>query len=210
MRRLALAFCFIGYAASSALAQQAQTPPVPLPAQTPPPATRPGPTPPAVVSPAPGPQTVPPAIAPAPGQQTPRPGGQLPAPGGPPAGQNVHINVTISDSLSADVQTKKSVTLLTVDGRSGQVRSSGGEGVINIDARPLIQRDGRIYLQLTLEYRPELSVQQAQQTGNSRLTMFSESLHLIVADGKPVIASQSADPRSDRKVSLEVTATTVK
>ncbi len=118
--------------------------------------------------------------------------------------------MTISDSLSADVQSKKTVTMLTSDGHSGQIRSSGGEGLINIDARPSVQRDGRIFLQLTVEYRPELSPQQVQQSGTSRLTMFTESLSLIVSDSKPVIASQSADPRSERKVSLEVTATIVK
>jgi hypothetical protein len=44
----------------------------------------------------------------------------------------------------------------------------------------------------------------------TRLNGFSESLNLMVTDGKPVIASQSADPRSDRKVTVEVTATVVK
>ena len=39
---------------------------------------------------------------------------------------------------------------------------------------------------------------------------FSESLNLLVADGKPIVASQSADPRSDRKVTIEVTATVLK
>lgn len=205
MRRIALSLCFAMLLAPAAVAQQPQT----VPPQAAPPAGRP--TPPGQKTPAPAaPPTMPP-----PGQQTPRPG-VLPAavpPQGMPTGQtgqNVQLTVTISDSLSADVLSKKTVTMLTSDGHSGQIRSSGGDGLINIDARTSIQRDGRIFLQLSVDYRPELSPQQLQQSGASRLTMFTESLSLIVPDSKPVIASQSADPRSERKVSLEVTATIVK
>ena len=89
-------------------------------------------------------------------------------------------------------------------------RSTGGNSIINIDAAPTVRPDGRIYLHLTLEYQPELSQQQNEQmkgTGPSRITMFSESLSLVVADGKPLVASQSADPRSERRVSVEITAT---
>jgi len=150
------------------------------------------------------------------GQQTPRPGGPardiMQAAGLPSsvASQNVALVITITDSLTAEVQNKKSVTMLVADGRSCQIRSMGaGETVINIDARPVVQRDGRILLNLTLEYRPQLSdqqFQQAQQSAN-RLTTFSESLVLLVPDGKPIVASQSSDPRSERKVSVEVMAT---
>lgn len=130
----------------------------------------------------------------------------------PASWQNIKLDVVISDSLVSDPQGRKSVSMLILDGLSGQVRSSGtNEGLINIDARPTIRPDGRVWVQLTIEYRPELSAQQAQQTGSARLmTMFSESLALLVADGKPVMASQSADPRGDRKVSIEVTATVIK
>jgi hypothetical protein len=79
-----------------------------------------------------------------------------------------------------------------------------------VDARPTIRPDGRIYLQLGLEYRPELTTQQAQQTGNSRVAMYNETLNLIVTDGKPILASQSADPRTDRKVVVEITASVIK
>ena len=127
--------------------------------------------------------------------------------------QNIQLAVTISDSFSSDVQSKKAVTMLIVDGRSGQIRSVGGEGLINIDARPAIQKDGRILLQLSVEYRPDLSTEQfdaLRKSGVVKITMFTESLSLLVTDGKAVIASQSSDPRSDRKVALEVTATVVK
>jgi hypothetical protein len=110
------------------------------------------------------------------------------------------------------------MTVLCLDGNSSQVRSQSGDGLINIDARPAIRPDGRIYLQLILEYRPDFGGSAASLPsgssgpgGTTRGTAgFSESLNLLVVDGKPIVASQSADPRSDRKVTVEVTATVVK
>lgn len=219
------------------LAQQAVPPPSAAP--RPSPATAPTtPLPPNVKAPSVTPRTVtvPPgrsaASIPAPevgfatsqvaaqGQQgqTPRPG-QNATPAPPAAAstvsqatswQNVAIEVTILDWLTADMQTKKTVSMLILDGRSGQVRSSN-EGYINIDASPSIRPDGRIYLRLTVAYLPYLTAQQSQQTGNTvGRTDFSESLSVVVNDGKPITLSQAADPRGDRKVSLQVTASVIK
>ena len=206
MRRTILIFCFSLLFMPQLFAQQGQTPPprqIPTPTAAPPGAT--------------APTLPPPGIAPS-GQQTPRPAGP-PREGAPSFGptalgtQNIQLAVTISDSFSSDVHSKKAITMLIVDGRSGQIRSMGGEGLINIDARPAIQKDGRILVQLTVEYRPDLSTEQAEalrKSGAVKLTMFTESLSLLVTDGKTVVASQSSDPGSDRKVALEITATIVK
>jgi hypothetical protein len=207
MRRIASALFITLLSVSPALAQQPQTPP---------------PTPP-TAPPAPTPRVTVTAPRPAVTMETQRTG-QAPAPPvvaerstlnafarmSPASWQNIKLDVVISDSLVPDLQSKKSVSMLILDGLSGQVRSSAGEGLINIDARPTIRPDGRVWVQLTIEYRPELSGQQLQQAGLNRTALFSESLALLVADGKPVMASQSADPRSDRKVSVEVTATVIK
>ena len=209
MRRL---FSILVFASVSAplLAQQA-APPVPPPASTPPSIQRPAGAPPGVQRPA----TAPPAqgqAIPPPGAQTPRPAqGQnpgLPAPmqaPGQQSWQNIKLEVTIADSLTADSSTRKAVSMLIADGRNGQVRSQGGvDGVINIDARPTVHRDGRIFLQLTMEYKPELPNQQT--AGNPRLTTFSESLALMLQDGVAIVASESSDPRSDRKVTVTIRA----
>jgi hypothetical protein len=139
------------------------------------------------------------------------------APAAPTSWQNVKLDVKISDSLNTDTQHNKTMTVMCLDGNSSQVRSQSGDGLINIDARPAIRPDGRIYLQLILEYRPDSTGSAAvggagaSQSGAPRLVAgFSESLNLLVADGKPIVASQSADPRSDRKVTIEVTATVLK
>lgn len=153
------------------------------------------------------PQTAPPRTTP----PASRPGEKAPAapgwtPGAPGASwQNVRLDVKISDTVNPDGG--KTVTFVCMDGNSGQVRSQSGEGLINIDAKPTVRADGRIWVQLTIEYRPELTAQQTQQSGSSRVAGFSESLSVVVSDGKPMVASQSADPKSDRKVSVEITAT---
>jgi len=214
-------------------AQQQTTPPAsaPRPATaptTPPPPTVKPPTAPTPTLPATSSRTPPsvpaPAVgfalqtAPTPAQGTPRPGGTpqgAPAPAAAAAQatswQNVRLEIKISDWLTpGPAESSKVVSMLILDGRNGQVRSTSDSGVINVDARPTIRPDGRIYLQLGLEYRPELTTQQAQQTGNSRVAMYNETLNLIVTDGKPILASQSADPRTERKVVVEITASVIK
>lgn len=130
---------------------------------------------------------------------------------GPTSWQNVKLDVKISDSINPDSQHGKTITVMCLDGNSSQVRSQSGEGLINIDARPMIRPDGRIYVQLILEYRPDLpNLPGAPASAPNRAGSFSESLNLLVVDAKPMVASQSADPRSDRKVTIELTATVVK
>jgi hypothetical protein len=139
---------------------------------------------------------------------------------GPSSWQNVKLDVKISDSLNADTHSK-TVTLLCLDGNSGQVRSQSGEGLINIDTRPVIRPDGRIYVQLILEYRPDYANPSAASNSTASASTasgpmpnrsggFSESLNLLVSDSKPMVASQSADPHSDRRVTVEITATVLK
>ena len=216
MRRLLLIACFV-FPSSGLFAQSAA--PTPPAVQTTPP-TLPPPTIVGPRTPAPpqggqgGRGQAPPAIVGA--QTTPPPGrGPTPVPTIPAPGQNVpggswrnlKLDVTILDSITTDSQSKKTVSMLLADGKGGSIRSASTEGLINIDARPQIHVDGRIMLQITIEYRPELTPEQAQKSGSSRVTMYTESLTMVVLDGRPTVISQSADPRSDRKVAVEVLAT---
>lgn len=161
-----------------------------------------------------------------PGQQTPMaprppvapvppgvPGAAPQAPQGPPqappvglpremmASQNVKIDVAISDSGTANANTKRTVTILTAEGRNGRVRSQRGNIMLNVDAHPQFVRDGRIQLNLTIEYMPEPGPQ---------MSLINESLSFLIGDGKPTVVSQAADPTGDRKVAVEVTATVLK
>ena len=147
--------------------------------------------------------TPPPGQAGRGGQPTPPPSGQLP--GLPPRGrweppsQNVRLDVTITDT--GDQTAKKVVSMLVADGDNGRIRSGNNQGVLNVDGRPQVATDGRVYVAITIEYAPDRS---------ASTTTLHESISLMLAAGKPTLISQSADPGSDRRVSVEVTATIVK
>jgi hypothetical protein len=178
----------------------------PQPAAAAPQATPP-PTPPGIVTPSP--QTPPPAVP----AQTPTPGRKPGFPvtwkDAPATFRNIKLNITFADTVGPDGPAKKTLTLLVMNNKSGQIRSTGREGgIINIDALPGDLNDGRVSVFLTIEYLPELSAQQVQS--GVRLGMLSQSLSVVLDSGKPTIVTESADPRSDRKVTVEVTATVVK
>lgn len=142
--------------------------------------------------------------------------------------QNVKVDLTITDTFGAGT-TKKTVTLLVADGWSGRVRSSnevqvpypGGPGpaqftmrtiTINVDCTPIVRESNRIQMNLTIEYVPELSTMNATtpNTRDVKPANINESLTVLVNDGKPTLLTQSADPATDRRVTVEVTATVVK
>ena len=123
--------------------------------------------------------------------------------------QNIRIEVTLTDSLQTEGPSKKTVTMMVVDNNSGQIRSQGPSNYsLNVDAGPHVRPDGKIYLSLSLFYVPEPG---ASASGTARTpATLNEAVSVILADGKPMLLSQSADPRGDRKVTVEVTATVVK
>ena len=162
----------------------------------------------------------------------------MPAPPRPfsvPA-QNVRVEVTITDSfgvgggVSGGVAggvtggvaggvgpSKKTVTMLIADGHGGSIRSANDVQTptgfrtinINVDSQPTVRDGGRIQLSLTVQYVPELSTL-SSQAPTGKPANINESLTVMLNDGKPTLVTQSADPATDRKVTIEVTATIVK
>jgi hypothetical protein len=126
---------------------------------------------------------------------------QMPAPRPPePAGQvvNIKFDLTISDQTGSAEAAKKLVSLLVADRQTGYVRSTAssertGPVRLNVDARPQILPTGNIRVMLSLEY-PSIS----------------QALTVIVEPGKSIVLTQTADPLSDRKVTVEMRATIVK
>jgi len=147
----------------------------------------------AQTAPAQGPR---PADAPAAGQQPPRPPGQL---------ANVRLDVTIVDQRGDAPALSKVVTMIVADRESGRIRSGRANTLLNIDAHPDSPRDGRIRVSLTLEYRPS-----ATENDRNEPALITESVTVVLEDGKPLVVTQSADPTSDRKVRVELKATVMK
>lgn len=130
------------------------------------------------------------------------------------AGQpvNVRIELTIRDQRGTVPPETKTVALVTADRTAGRVRTGGNvrtekfgmqEVRLNVDARPVILRDGQIRLFVTFEYRPA-------DTESSPSNNISEMLECVLSSGQSLGVSKSADPNSDRSVTVEVKATILK
>lgn len=130
-----------------------------------------------------------------------------------PRFQNVRLDLTITDTYTGE-PTRKTVSMLALMGEGGMIRTtnrlpSGHEVGLNVDATVGLVADGQLKVRVTFEYTP------AQSQGDSTPRApgpaeLHESLTVVVADGQTLQISQSADPATDRKVTVELTATVVR
>jgi hypothetical protein len=121
--------------------------------------------------------------------------------------------VTITDQQTGVLTTNK--MMLTSNRQWGRIRSQitsriYGGAPLNVDARPTVTQDGRISLELTIEYAQGRNSEVEANSDKIVQVMINESLTAWVENGKPLLVTQSADPISDRKVTVEVKATIVK
>jgi len=136
---------------------------------------------------------------------------------------NVKVEVTITDHAGAAQALKKTVTVVTGDNMSGFIRSIAGYDApigpvpLNVDIEPQVLSDNRIRLRLNLQYNLPSSEgmttsapSQGPRTALLRSTEIRENLALILENGKPLVAAQSADPVGDRQVTIEVKATVLR
>ncbi len=128
---------------------------------------------------------------------------------------NIKLDLTITDTY-AETPSTKTVTMLVMDGERGSIRTANrlpGSGInvaLNIDAIANLVPDGsgRIRLRLTFEYTPaQTGPPDTRPMGPAELT---ESLTVVVENGKELVISQSADPLTNRRVTVEVSATVLK
>jgi hypothetical protein len=144
-----------------------------------------------------------------------------PVPEAPPPAANVRIEVSITDQTGTGTPARKVVSMIAGDRNNTNIRSSASVPVksmggmvnyrnvtINVDARPMIhlKDPNKVVMNIGLEYLPRsVGGQEEMEAGMATL---SERLNgLILESGKPMVISQAADPTSDRKVTVEITAT---
>ena len=129
---------------------------------------------------------------------------------------NIKLDLTITDQRGSGTPTTKTVTMVLSDRANGRIRTQGEvrmpDGrrvaiVLNVDAQPEITRDNRVKVMVTLEYKPQAA---EVETEDKAATSISESMTVILDDGKPLVVSQSADPSSDRRVKIEMKAAFLK
>ncbi|HUF48381.1 MAG TPA: hypothetical protein VMM93_11235 [Vicinamibacterales bacterium] len=129
----------------------------------------------------------------------------------PPAHNNIRVDLTITDTYT-EAPSTKTVTMLVLNGQQGRVRTQnrlpeGHVVELNVDAQAVIVAAGQVRLRLTLEYTPAQQAPAGARVGPAQL---HESLTVALRDGQQLVVSQSADPATDRKVTVEVTATILK
>lgn len=153
-----------------------------------------------------GQQAAPPAPAPAP---------RLPNLSGPgnmplPAATNIRITLTITDTADLTA-TKKTLNLIVAQSYGGQIRSMGqfgGAASVDVDALAAAYQGGLIAARVTFQY--QAPVPKEGPARDVRPAMINESFTVVLTDGKPLVVTESAEPGSDRKVTVELTATVLK
>lgn len=180
--------------------------------QAPPPAPRPTIAAPAIPKP---------TVAPAPGQAVPPTPAEPPAPPAPPVHiipvapvsldpTNVRVEIRLRDEGGADPGTKL-VSMIATLGQVSSVRATAitagrGNNPLNVDVMPSAVRDGKVHTRISIEYTP----QAPQGTAGPSPLSVRQTVFAWLTDGTPTIVSQSSDPNSSRRLTVEVTAAVLK
>ena len=138
-----------------------------------------------------------------------------PAPPRPEPTMNIRLDLTITDQRGDTPPISKTVTMTMLDTGFGRIRTTGDVRtpmgfrpvIPNVDAQPKVHKDGRIRVDMTIEYRPTAAEAESEK---STTPTVNETINVLLEDGKPLVISQSADPATDRKVKVEAKATILK
>jgi hypothetical protein len=149
------------------------------------------------------PKPQPPPVSAKPGSPLPPPGPVISTFSEPEALVNVRYEIRIREEGGPQPITK-TVSMTGTLHEVSLVRANQGQAnPLNVDANPTNIRDGRVLTKLGIEYTPQTPTQMSKLSVRQNISVWLES-------GKPMVISQSADPLSDRRLTVEVTATILK
>ena len=128
---------------------------------------------------------------------------------------NIRVELTITDQRGTAAPLSKTITMTMMDTAYSRIRTGGDVRTplgfrpvtLNVDATPRLHKDGKIRLDLTIEYRPTAAESDTEQ---STTPTINEMIGVLLEDGKSLVISQSADPATDRKVKIEAKATIIR
>ena len=125
-----------------------------------------------------------------------------PEQGGQPI--NIRLDVSVIDQSAQGAGQPKTLMVMLADRAMGRTRAAFQDRSIAVDARPAIT-DGRIRVYLTI---------QSEQTRNfgppadpDHTINWRNSFSLLLENGKPMLALETNDAVTKRKMSIEVKAT---
>jgi hypothetical protein len=118
---------------------------------------------------------------------------------------NIQIDITLMVEGGSEGPARKVLTLTLADRQEGSVRSMdrnpgvAGAATLNLDARPIVQPNGRVLTRIGLEF----------QAGND-VPFVQVRAQPLLESGKALRISRAVSPKGDRSVTVEVTATVLK
>ena len=132
-----------------------------------------------------------------------------PAAGGQPV--NVRVDVLLTEQTEKGAGQPQSVTVILADRALGQTRAAFADRTILVDARPTIVLDlVRISVTIKSEEPPRNFAPGDTLKGPDRFLNWTNSFTVLLQSGKPMVALETADPVTKRKMSIEVKATVQK
>lgn len=127
--------------------------------------------------------------------------------GGQPV--NIRLDVSVIDQQGIGNAQPKTLMVILADKAMGQTRAVYEDRSISVDARPTIA-DGLIRVNATVksQERPVVWVPADPASGKSDpILNWTNSFTLLLSNGKPMIALETMDAATKRKMSIEVKAT---
>jgi len=117
---------------------------------------------------------------------------------------NIQIDILLTTDGGNQPPTRKTVTLTLADKQEGSVRSmdrgAGPQaGSLNVDARPVMQANGLVLTRIGLEF-----------SGTEDVPFVQVRAQPLLESGRALRISRAVSPRTDRSVTVEVTATVLK
>ena len=126
--------------------------------------------------------------------------------------ENIQVELTITEQIGKRQPVAKTVSAVALSESVTRIRSGTGTNRIelNVDLSPKLRAQGQIVLGVTVQYSPRGGT--GVEGGGAEdergiIPSLNQSLTVLLQNGKPLVVSQSADPNSDRKVTLELKAT---
>lgn len=115
---------------------------------------------------------------------------------------NIRLDVSVIDEILQGTARPKSLMVMLVDRAMGQTRAAFQDRSISVDARPTMV-DGRIRVNLTIQSDAFAIGNEPRDPTNSWRNSFS----LLLENAKPMVALETMDALTKRKMSIEVRAT---
>jgi hypothetical protein len=114
------------------------------------------------------------------------------------------LDVSVIDQTAQGAVQPKSLMVMLVDRAMGRTRAAFEDRSIAVDARPTIV-DGRIRVSLTIQ-SDKVLFGPPKETDDHTIA-WRNSFSLLLENGKPMLALETMDAVTKRKMSIEVKAT---